>query len=168
MIYLPPAWQYPRRVEKEMAEILERLSTYIDRIERFEDQMADQSIIVSATLDNEILLDGDDDDIQKEPVLWRLYEHNMFYVVSVPPNKDIQKHEHHESVFRFVAHGSLTLRSKNDEYNVQSGMWFVVRANTPYEIVTKEGYVALSGYTSICQTNRGASGSHLVESKPIR
>ena len=148
-----------------MAEIDERLSTYIDRIERFEDQMIDQPIIVSGSLENEILVDGDDDNIKKEPVLWRLYEHNMFYVVSVPPGSGIQKHDHRESVFRFIAQGSLILSSNSIDYSIKSGMWFVVRAGAPYEIFTKEGYLALSGYTSICQTKRGHFGSHLVETK---
>ena len=106
-----------------MAEIDERLSTYIDRIERFEDQMIDQPIIVSGSLENEILVDGDDDNIKKEPVLWGLYEHNMFYVVSVPPGSGIQKHDHRESVFRFIAQGSLILSSNSIDYSIKSGMW---------------------------------------------
>jgi len=145
-----------------MAEINERLSTYIDRIERFEEQFKDQDIVISTSLRNEILVDGDDEDIRKEPILWRLYEHNMFYVVTVPPGKKIDKHQHDESIFRFIAQGSLVL---NGEHKITSGMWFVVKANTPYEIQTEEGYVSLAGYTSICRTRRMDLGTHLIEEK---
>ena len=148
-----------------MAEIDERLSTYIDRIERFEDQFSNRNIILSTSLENEILVDGDDEDIRKEPVLYRLYEHYMFYVVTVPPGKKIHRHRHDESIFRFIAQGSLTLTENDESHDIQSGMWFVVRANTPYEILTEEGYVSLAGYTSICQTNRGPRRSHLIERK---
>ena len=148
-----------------MAEIDERLSTYIDRIERFEDQFSDQDIILSTTLENEILVDGDDEDIRKEPVLYRLYEHYMFYVVTVPPGKRIHRHKHDEAIFRFIAQGSLTLISNNESYDIQAGMWFVVKANTPYEIRSEEGYVSLAGYKSKCRTNRGLKGSHLVENR---
>ena len=145
-----------------MPEINERLSTYIDRIERFETQFKDQDIIISTSLKNEILVDGEDEDIRKEPILWRLYEHNMFYIVTVPPGKNIDKHQHDESIFRFIAQGSLVLNGKN---KITSGMWFVVRANTPYEIHTEEGYVSLAAYTSMCRTRRTAVGTHLIEEK---
>ncbi|MBT3237264.1 MAG: hypothetical protein HOL37_10545 [Rhodospirillaceae bacterium] len=146
-----------------MAEIFETLSTYIDRIERYEGQFDDRDIVISTDLNNDILVDGDDDDIRKEPVLWRLYEHNMFYMVTVPAGKHIETHRHDESIFRFIAKGSLLL---NKEHTITSGMWFVVKADTPYEIETKEGYTSLAGYTSICRTRRMATGLHLIEEKP--
>jgi len=146
-----------------MKEINEKLSTYIDRIERFEEQFADQNIIISTSLKNETLIDGDEEDILREPILWRLYEHNMFYVVTVPAGKHIKKHQHDESIFRFIAQGSLLL---NGEYEINAGMWFVVKANTPYEIKTKEGYVSMAGYTSNCQTSRAmGAGTFLVQEK---
>ena len=120
-----------------MAEVDERLSTYIDRIERFEDQFSNQDVILSTTLRNEILLDGDDEDIRKEPVLWRLYEHYMFYVVTVPPGKQIEKHKHDECIFRFIGQGGLTLICSGVSYNINCGTWFVVKADTPYEPLAK-------------------------------
>jgi quercetin dioxygenase-like cupin family protein len=144
-----------------MKEVEEKFSTYLDRIERLEGQFHSDSIILSTSLNTkEFLIDGDDERIVKEPILWRLYQHNMFYIVTVPAGTVIQKHKHGENVFRFIAQGSLTL---NKKITIVAGTWFVVRANTPYQITTEEGYVSLTAYTSICQTNRGAFGSHLVK-----
>ena len=134
-----------------MAEINESLSTYLDRIERLEEQFLDKDIVVSSSLRNEILLDGEDDEIQKEPILWRLHQYNMFYVVRVPKGTTIQRHRHDEAVFRFVTEGSLIL---NDEHEITSGMWFVVKAETPYEVRTEEGYVAIAAYQQRCKTRR--------------
>ena len=134
-----------------MAEIDERLSTYLDRIERLEEQFLDKDIVVSSSLRNEVLLDGDDDEIQKEPILWRLHQYNMFYIVRVPKGTTIQRHQHDEAVFRFVAEGSLVL---NNEHKITSGMWFVVKADTPYEVRTEEGYVAIAAYKLKCKTRK--------------
>ncbi|MEA1029374.1 hypothetical protein T3A99_12430 [Pseudomonas sp. N-137] len=143
-----------------MTEIAERLSTYLDRIERLEGQFSKESIIISTELKSkEFLIDGDDERIVKEPILWRLYQHNMFYVMTVPAGTVIKKHKHDEDLFRFVAQGSLVFNKKT---NIVAGTWFVVKANTPYEITTKEGYVSIAGYTSNCRTNRGVDGTHLV------
>ena len=146
-----------------MVEIDERLSTYIDRIERLEVQFSDRDIVLSTSLRNEILVSGDDEDTRKEPVLYRLYGHYMFYVVTVPPGKRIRRHQHDETIFRFIAQGGLSLNSNDENYDVRAGTWFVVKANTPYEIRTDEGYLALAAYTSTCQTDRGPRGSHLLE-----
>lgn len=144
-----------------MKEVEEKLSTYLDRIERFEEQFASDSIILSTSLAaKELLIDGDDERIVKEPILWRLFQHNMFYIVSVPAGTVIKEHMHDEDLFRFIAQGSLTL---NKKYKVTAGTWFVIRANTPYEITTDEGYQSLAGYRSICRTNRGLEGTHLVK-----
>ena len=143
-----------------MAEILETLSTYIARIERLEEQFASQDIIISDNQKREFLRDGDDDRIRKEPILWRLYQHSMFYVVTVPPGMTVKKHRHDEDIFRYVASGSLVL---NGNINIRAGTWFVIRKGVEYEIFTIDGYVALSSYTSICQTNRGDLRMHLIE-----
>ncbi len=146
-----------------MREIDETLSTYIDRIERFEDQFLERDIIVSTDLPNELLIDGDDEDIVKEPILWRLFTHNMFYVVTVPADKSIPTHCHEEDIFRFIAQGSLVL---NDEYNLKAGTWFVVKANTPYQIKTEEGYISVAGYVSRCKTRRPqAENKHKIKNK---
>ena len=144
-----------------MKEVEEKFSTYLDRIERLEDQFASESIILSTNLKaKELLIDGDDERIVKEPILWRLYQHNMFYIVTVPAGTVVKKHQHDEDLFRFIAQGSLIL---NNEHKIVAGTWFVIRANTPYEITTEDGYVSFGGYTSICRTNRGTFGTHLVK-----
>jgi hypothetical protein len=71
-------------------------------------------------------------------------------VVKVPAKKHVRRHSHDEDVFRFVAKGSLII---NGDIKVKEGTWFVVRANTPYEIETETGYTAFSGYkVGPCQT----------------
>lgn len=146
-----------------MKEIDETLSTYIDRIERFEDQFSTKDIIISTDLQNELLIDGDDDDIEKEPILWRLFTHNMFYIVTVPAGKTVPVHCHEEPIFRFISQGSLIL---NNQYDLKAGTWFVVKANTPYHIETKEGYTAISVYVSRCQTsNPPRQNRHGVKDK---
>jgi hypothetical protein len=148
-------------MEIKMKEIQEKFSTYLDRIERLEQQFSDENIIISSNLTSkELLIDGDDESIKKEPILWRLYEHNMFYTVSVPAGTVVKEHSHDENLFRFIVKGSLIL---NKEHKIEAGTWFVIKANTPYEITTDEGYMSLAGYTSICQTNRGLLRTHLVQ-----
>lgn len=144
-----------------MKEVEEKFSTYLDRIERLEEQFASDPIILSTSLKaKELLIDGDDERIVKEPILWRLYQHNMFYIVTVPAGTVVKKHKHDEDIFRFIAQGSLVL---NKVHKITAGTWFVIRANTTYEITTDEGYVSFGGYTSICRTNRGTFGTHLVK-----
>jgi len=72
-------------------------------------------------------------------------------------DQDIDKHQHEESIFKFIAQGNLVL---NGKHKITSGMWFVVRTNTPYEIYTEEGYVSLSGYT-VTAAPEGEAKSHL-------
>jgi hypothetical protein len=148
-----------------MKELQEKLSTYIDRIERFEEQSGKKKIILSRKLDKELLLDGDEEDIEKEPILWRLNDYNMFYIVTVPPGKHVKKHKHDEDIFRFLAQGELTI---NKKHKVKAGEWFVIKGGTEYEITTKKGYVTLAAYTSICQTSRVMTGTYLVKSKKAK
>lgn len=144
-----------------MKEVVEKLSTYLDRIERLEGQFISERIIISTDIrKKELLIDGDDERIVKEPILWRLYQQHMFYVVTVPAGTIVKQHQHDEDLFRYIAQGSLLL---NKTHQIAAGTWFVIRANTPYEITTDEGYVSLAGYTSICQTNRGELGAHIVK-----
>lgn len=145
-----------------MKEIQEKLSTYIDRIERFEDQYGKRKIILSRTLDKEVLIDGDEEDIEKEPILWRLNDYNMFYIVTVPPGKHVKKHKHDEDIFRFLAQGELVI---NKKYKVKAGEWFVIKGGTEYEIATKKGYITMAAYTSICQTSRMMTDTYLVKLK---
>jgi hypothetical protein len=144
-----------------MKEIQERMSTYFDRIERLETYFENRDIIISTNLEQkEILVDGDDDRIQKEPILWRLNQYNLFYIVTVPGGTDVSRHSHDEAVFRFLASGDLLL---NNEYQIQPGSWFVIRAGVEYEIKTKEGYTTLAGYVSNCRTRRMDTGLHGVK-----
>ena len=138
-----------------MAEVNETFATYLARIEKVLPQMK-KPIVLSTEVKIPTLRDGD---IKKVPIAWPLYRHTMFYIVTVPANKHVPRHSHDEDVFRLILKGSLVV---NRSIEIKEGMWFVVRANTPYEIETKTGYTAFNGYWFICVTNR-EGGAHSVE-----
>ena len=93
------------------------------------------------------------------PVSITPYDYNMFYIVEVPPGTHVKRHIHDESIFRFVFKGSLVL---NKSIRVKHGTWFVVKANTPYEIDTRSGYVAMNVYKANCMT-LDPNGAHWEE-----
>jgi hypothetical protein len=142
-----------------MPEILETLSTYIARIEKVQDQM-NKPIVLSTDVQIPTLKDGD---IEKVPIAWPLYGVGMFYTVTVPKKKHIPRHSHDEDIFRYVIRGSLII---NDSIKVSEGMWFVVRANTPYEIETESGYKVVARYGPICLTAH-TGGKHWIDETDI-
>jgi hypothetical protein len=141
-----------------MPEITETFSTYLARIEKVLDQM-DKPIVLSTDVNIPPLWDGKDKKIKKIPIAWPLYEHSMFYLVTVPGNNTIPKHKHGENIFRFVVKGSLVI---NDDIKVTEGMWFVIKANTLYKIDTETGYTTFSGYGPYCYSHR-PGGKHWVD-----
>ncbi len=143
-----------------MKEVNETLSVFAERIERLSHQFKGKDIIFSDEIDKEFLLDGENRDIEKEPVLWPLYDRNMFYIVRTRPRAKTPRHSHDESVFRILLSGSLKINGRNVD---KPGTWFVVREGVMYEIETEEGYVTLAGYGEACGTQRGASRVHLLK-----
>jgi len=73
----------------------------------------------------------------------------MFYVVRTPPQMNTPRHAHTESVFRLLISGSLRINGRVVD---KPGTYFVVKAGTPYQIDTDEGYVTLAGYGVHCTT----------------
>ena len=142
-----------------MKEISETLSVFADRIERLSHQFEEKEIIFSDEIEKEYLLDGENKDIEKEPILWPLRDTNMFYIVRTRPKSSTPKHSHDESVFRVLLSGSLRINGRTVD---TPGTWFVVRKGVKYEIETDGGYITLAGYGMACQTQRGASGVHLL------
>src|SRR5690242_8587313 len=71
--------------EDDMRPVNERLSTFAERIERLAPQYSREKIIISDMLDREYLLDGENRDIEKEPILWPLYDYHLFYIVRAAP-----------------------------------------------------------------------------------
>jgi hypothetical protein len=143
-----------------MKEVNETLSVFADRIERLSPQFNGKDIIFSDEIDKEFLLDGENRDIEKEPVLWPMYGKNMFYIVRTRPNAKTPRHSHDESVFRVLLSGSLKINGRTVD---KPGTWFVVREGVKYEIQTEQGYVTLAGYGSACGTQRGTSRGHLLK-----
>lgn len=141
-----------------MPEITETFSTYLARIEKVLDQM-DKSIVLSTDVNIPRLWDGEDKKIEKIPIAWPLYQHQMFYLVTVPANNTIPKHKHGESIFRLVVKGSLVI---NDNIKVTEGMWFVIKADTLYKIDTETGYTTFAGYGPRCLSHR-PGGKHWVD-----
>ncbi len=138
-----------------MPKIRETVFTYLERIGKVQNQMK-RPIVLSTNVKIATLKDGD---VEKIPIAWPLFDgYNMFYIVKVPPKKRVRRHSHDEDVFRFVVKGSLII---NGDIRVREGMWFVVRANTPYEIETETGYTVFSGYGAQCFT-ADRKGLHTV------
>jgi hypothetical protein len=128
----------------EITEFKDKLSDYISRIEDAEAKAnLESGIITSKDLYVENLSGGP---IQRQQIAWRLYQHQMFYIVNVAPKTHISRHSHAEDIFRFVVSGSLVV----NEIPIDEGMWFVVKANTPYEITTEHGYKTFAGYRNAC------------------
>jgi hypothetical protein len=142
-----------------MKEINETLSVFAERIERLSPQFKGKEIIFSDEIQKEFLLDGENRDIEKEPVLWPLYDRNMFYIVRTSPNVKTPRHSHDESVFRILLSGSLRINGRTVD---KPGTWFVVREGVKYEIESEMGYVTLAGYGQACGTQAGASRIHLL------
>jgi len=143
-----------------MAEILETFSTYRARVEQSL-QDIDKPIILSTDIHIPSLKGGDDRSIEMVPIAWPLYERDepMSYVVTVPPNKSVPLHSHDEDVFRYIVKGSLVL---NGSIQIDEGMWFVVKANTPYETYTEGGYKAFFQYNHVCMSSR-PGGTHWID-----
>jgi hypothetical protein len=140
-----------------MSKIIETFSTYLARIEKVQSQMK-KPIVLSTDVSIPTLWNGEDKSIKKVPIAWPLYEHHMYYVVTVPAKKRVPRHSHQEAVFRFVVKGSLVINS----IPVTEGMWFVVQANTPYEIDTETGYTTFAAYGPACLTDE-PGGTHWID-----
>jgi hypothetical protein len=132
-----------------MPALHETFSTYKERIEKVRNLLNDP-IVLSTNVPMPTLT-GRDERIKMVPIGWPLFENKepMFYIVTVLPDTTVHKHAHDEDIFRLVLKGSLVL---NEHIEVNEGMWFVVRANTPYEITTKTGYTNLINYNHVCTT----------------
>jgi quercetin dioxygenase-like cupin family protein len=143
-----------------MPEILETFSTYRARIEKSLEGI-EKPIILSTDVHIPTLKGGDDKSIEMVPIAWPLYKNteSMFYVVTVPPKKHTARHSHEEDIFRFVVKGSLVL---NGSIQIKEGMWFVIKANTPYEIDTESGYKTIMDYSRLCASTR-PGGTHWVD-----
>jgi hypothetical protein len=137
-------------------EVNETLSKYIERIENVDLKSRD-GIILSRDIKIPYLLDGEADDIIKTPIAWPLLDYKMFYIVSTKPGLKVEPHSHDESIFRLLIEGDLVVNG----ISIEVGEWFLVEAGTTYSIESKNGYTAMSAYTSICQTRRYNSVMHI-------
>jgi hypothetical protein len=147
-----------------MKEVNETLSVFAERIERLSQQFKGKEIIFSDEIEKEFLLDADNEDTEKEPVLWPLYDRNMFYIVRTRPQSKIPSHSHEEAVFRILLSGSLRINGRTVD---KPGIWFVVRENVKYEIETEQGYVTLAGYSEACGSQRGTSRVHILKESAL-
>jgi hypothetical protein len=131
-------------------EFEDKLSDYIRRIEEAEEKADLTSPII--TSDNLPIEPDFCDDIEREQIGWRLYQHQMFYIVKVKGGTKVPEHSHGEDVFRYIISGSLEIRVGEDACrNVRAGQWVVVKSNTCYSISTPEGYVAMVAYQKACR-----------------
>jgi hypothetical protein len=135
-----------------MAEVNETLSVFVARIERLSKQFEKKDIIFSDELEREYLIDKDNPGIEKEPILWPLFDAHMFYIVRVKPGTHTLRHRHIEPIFRLLVSGSVRINGRTVN---TPGTWFVVRTGVMYEIETDEGYVTLTPYGQACEGHGG-------------
>ena len=112
----------------------EYLSKYIKRLEDALEDLEDRPVIRSSDVEEIWLGSGP---VKRMPILWRLYEHTMFYITTIEAGTDVETHCHHENVFRYVIEGAIDVLVDGRSYPVSQGMWIVVRANTNYSLVTR-------------------------------
>jgi hypothetical protein len=154
-------------------EFQDNLSDYIRRIELAEKNLDPNCPIV--TSDDLAIAPECTDNIEREQIAWRLYQHPMFYIVTVKEGTEVEPHSHSEDVFRYVIKGSLDIyveapgKDGPSEIHktVNAGEWVVVRANRSYRIEAgtckdenqdkekhghkRVGYVALVAYQMACK-----------------
>ncbi len=129
-------------------EFGEPLSKYIRRIEEVEER-ADLTagLITSRDLHIPPLTSGP---VRKIPIVWRLYEYSMFYIIRTEAKTLVERHSHNEDVFRLVMEGSLRVSTGEREIEFKSGDWFVIRSGQNYEISTEDGYTVMCTYRIAC------------------
>src|SRR5438067_1732937 len=98
----------------------EYLSTYIRRIEEALENLEDKQVITSRDVPEIWLGSGN---VKRLPILWRLYEHTMFYITTIEPGAQVDTHSHPENVFRYVIKGSIALTAGGQRYDISEGMW---------------------------------------------
>ena len=129
----------------------EYLSDHITRIEKALAQVEDHNVIVSRDLRAPRLRRGR---VQRVPILWRLYEHSMFYITTIESGAHVENHAHPENVFRYVIDGSIVITVGTKPYRVSKGEWILVRANTEYSLDNPSNPTAatlLSAYQYQCK-----------------
>jgi Cupin domain len=130
-------------------EFEDTLSDYIRRIEEAEEKADLTSPIITS---DDLPIEPDfRDDIEREQIGWRLYQHPMFYIVKVKGGTDVPEHSHDEDVFRYIISGSLEIRVGDVCRNIRAGQWVVVKSNSCYSISTSDGYVAMIAYQIACR-----------------
>jgi len=128
----------------------EYLSEYIERIEDALEGLENQSVIRSCDVPETVLGTGP---VKRMPILWRLYEHTMFYITTIEADTRVETHKHSENVFRYVIDGAIDVVVEGRSYPVSQGMWVLVRANTDYSLVTRSNphVKLLSAYQYQCK-----------------
>jgi quercetin dioxygenase-like cupin family protein len=130
----------------------EYLSKYIARIEDALKGHENQPVILSTDLPNYVLGQGA---VTRVPILWRLYEHSMFYITTIEAGTDVGTHCHPENVFRYVIEGAIDIVVEGRSYQVSQGRWILVRANTNYSLVARSNphVKVFSAYQYTCKVN---------------
>ena len=117
----------------------EYLSQYIARIEDALEGLENQPVIRSSDVPEIWLGTGP---VKRMPILWRLYEHTMFYITTIEAGTRVETHRHPENVFRYVIDGAIDIVVDGRSYPVSKGMWIAVRANTDYSVITRSNPTA--------------------------
>ena len=140
----------PEQTSNQTDSDIEYLSEYIERIEDALEGLENQPVIRSSDVPVVWLGSGP---VKRMPILWRLYEHTMFYITTIEAGTDVETHCHPENVFRYVIDGAIDIVVDGRSYSVSQGMWIVVRANTNYSLVTRSNphVKVFSAYQYTCK-----------------
>lgn len=111
----------------------ELLSTYIARIEKALKKVKHKHVILSTDVHATPIGRRRN----KWPILWPLFEHNMFYITTLRAGTHVRTHQHDENVFRYVIEGEIDITVGRKTYRVKKGMWVAVRAHTNYSLRTR-------------------------------
>lgn len=111
----------------------ELLSTYIARIEKALKGFEHKHVILSTELPKYVI----GRKVKRVPILWPLFEHNMFYITTIRAGTRVRTHQHAENVFRYVIEGEIDITVGRRTYTVKKGMWVAVRAHTNYSLRTR-------------------------------
>ena len=127
----------------------ELLSTYIARIEKALRRVKHKHVILSTDLP-EVPIGRRKN---KLPILWPLFEHNMFYITTLKPGFRVRTHRHAENVFRYVIDGEIDITVGRRTYAVTKGMWVAVRAHTNYSLAagSNPGAKIFAAYQYTCK-----------------
>jgi|GEM_PF-2278942 len=101
--------------------------------------------------------------ISKKVIPINFTHYKMAIVTKVEANVLVDTHMHEEAIFRYVVDGEFELngiKHKKDD-------WILVPGNTPYRVVSENGYTVLASYGVQCGAPHDKVVGHLNNKKSV-